>query len=32
LLAKQRVNTPAAIDPDFDAQLRDGFVQINHIN
>jgi hypothetical protein len=32
LLAKQRINTPSTVDPQFDAQLRDGSVKINDIN
>jgi hypothetical protein len=31
LLTEQRINTPSTVDPQFDAQLRDGFVEINGI-
>jgi hypothetical protein len=32
LLAEQRIDTPSTVDPYFDAQLRDGSVEINDIN
>ncbi len=31
LLTEQRINAPPTVDPQFDAQLRDGSVEINDI-